>query len=438
MKKQKKNVCLEGLKENWLTIATFVGVLIGIGLGIGLKEAKETWTQREIKLYVGFIGQLFLNMLKCIIIPLVIPSLVTAVGSMNLSLSGKVGLRAVIYYLSTTVLAVILGIILVVTIQPGKGSGTAVEGDSTKAKNVTTADTLMDLLRNSFPPNIIQATMQQYKTEIIYPGEENITDPDTNKTIIDPNNKLTWDFQSVWYDNSNLLGLIVFSIVTGIAIAACGEDGEPLLKFFESVSIVMMKVTTWIIHLAPIGVCFLVASQMMEMEDMAEEFRKLGWYFLVVLIGLGIHGLIVLPIIYVIICRKLPFRFIKNMLGAITTAWGTASSSATLPVTMNCLEEKNGVDPKISRFVLPIGATINMDGTALYEAVAALFIAQMSGVNPSIGQTFAIAITATAASIGAAGIPQAGLVTMVMVLQTVGLPSEAVSLILTVDWLLDR
>jgi len=191
MKKQKKNVCLEGLKENWLTIATFVGVLIGIGLGIGLKEAKETWTRREIKLYVGFIGQLFLNMLKCIIIPLVIPSLVTAVGSMNLSLSGKVGLRAVIYYLSTTVLAVILGIILVVTIQPGKGSGTAVEGDSTKAKNVTTADTLMDLLRNSFPPNIIQATMQQYKTEIIYPGEENVTDPDTNKTIIDPNNKLT-------------------------------------------------------------------------------------------------------------------------------------------------------------------------------------------------------------------------------------------------------
>merc|ERR1712048_1049338 len=160
-------------------------------------------------------------------------------------------------------------------------------------------------------------------------------------------------------------------------------------------------------------------------------------YFLVVLIGLGIHGLIVLPVIYVIICRKLPFRFIKNMLGAITTAWGTASSSATLPVTMNCLEEKNGVDPKISRFVLPIGATINMDGTALYEAVAALFIAQMSGVNPHIAKIIAISITATCASIGAAGIPQAGLVTMVMVLDTLGLPSNLVSMILSVDWLLD-
>ena len=146
-------------------------------------------------------------------------------------------------------------------------------------------------------------------------------------------------------------------------------------------------------------------------------------------------------------------RFIANQSQAIMTAWGTASSSASLPITMNCLETKNGVDPRISRFVLPIGATINMDGTALYEAVAAIFIAQLSGFHPTIGQILAISITATAASIGAAGIPQvcvelsvdhvnvtvqAGLVTMVMVLDTVGLPSDAVSLIFSVDWLLDR
>ena len=127
-----------------------------------------------------------------------------------------------------------------------------------------------------------------------------------------------------------------------------------------------------------------------------------------------------------------------NMGQAILTAWSTASSSATLPVTMNCLEEKNGVDPKISRFVLPIGATINMDGTALYEAVAAIFIAQMEDMNPHIAKIIAISITATCASIGAAGIPQAGLVTMVMVLDTLGLPSNLVSMIISVDWLLDR
>merc|ERR1712107_337374 len=183
-----------------------------------------------------------------------------------------------------------------------------------------------------------------------------------------------------------------------------------------SISIVMMKVTTWIIHLAPVGVCFLIAGQILEMEDVAGEFAKLGFYFFTVLLGLFIHGCLVLPILFGLITRSLPFRFIANMGNAIVTAFGTASSSATLP----------------------IGATINMDGTALYEAVAALFIAQLSGVEPNIGQIIAISITATAASIGAAGIPQAGLVTMVMVLDTVGLPSEAVSIILSVDWLLDR
>ena len=135
---------------------------------------KEAWSMREAKLYVGFLGNLFLNMLKCIIIPLVIPSLITAIGSMNLSLSGKVGLRAVLFYFSTTILAVILGIILVVSIRPGDGNNNIVGADIGEKRNVTTADTLMDLLRNCFPPNIIQASLQQYKTVIKYPGEENV------------------------------------------------------------------------------------------------------------------------------------------------------------------------------------------------------------------------------------------------------------------------
>jgi Na+/H+-dicarboxylate symporter len=174
------------------------------------------------------------------------------------------------------------------------------------------------------------------------------------------------------------------------------------------------------------------------MADFSIVAGQLGFYFGTVLIGLGIHGFIVLPIIYSVCTRQLPFRFIANMTNAFTTAFGTASSSATLPVTIKLLEEKNGVDPRIARFVLPIGATINMDGTALYEAIAAIFIAQVRKMPMSIGQVIAISITATAASIGAAGIPQAGLVTMVMVLDTVGLPAEDVTIILAVDWLLDR
>ena len=174
------------------------------------------------------------------------------------------------------------------------------------------------------------------------------------------------------------------------------------------------------------------------MKSVLAELTKLAWYLITVVLGISIQGFVILPLIYGLITRTLPFRFIGKMGPALATAFGTASSSATLPVTVNSLEEGNKVDPRISRFVLPIGATINMDGTALYEAVAAVFIAQMTGMNPTLGQIIIISITATAASIGAAGIPHAGLVTLVMVLETVGLPSEAVSIIMSVDWLVDR
>merc|ERR1711981_1135823 len=251
-------------------------------------------------------------------------------------------------------------------------------------------------------------------------------------------NLYTWKIGGEYTNSMNILGLVFFAVFMGVTLAIMEERGKPLLDFFTCLSEAMMTITTWVIYMAPVGVFFLIGGQILEMEDFSVVAGQLGLYFMTVLIGLFVHGFVVLPIIYSICTRKLPFRFIANMTNAFTTAFGTASSSATLPVTMNLLEEKNGVDPRISRFVLPIGATINMDGTALYEAVAALFIAQVRNMQMSIGQTIAIAITATAASIGAAGIPQAGLVTMVMVLDTVGLPAEDVTIILAVDWLLDR
>merc|ERR1712002_1138787 len=199
-----------------------------------------------------------------------------------------------------------------------------------------------------------------------------------------------------------------------------------------------MTITTWVINMAPVGVFFLIGGQVLGTDDFGTVLNQLGWYFTTVMLGLFIHGFIVLPIILTVFTRSLPFRFIGNMTNAFTTAFGTGSSSATLPVTINLLETKNHIDPRVCRFVLPIGATINMDGTALYEAVAAIFISQVNGMDLSIGQIIAISITATAASIGAAGIPQAGLVTMVMVLDTVGLPPDDITIILSIYWLLDR
>lgn len=416
-------------KENLLTFLTIGGVIIGIVLGIGLREVPaegEKWSPRDVS-YINFIGDIFLRMLKALILPLIVTSLIAAVGSLDLSLSGKIGGRAVLYYVTTTIVAVILGIVLVVTIQPGKGAEESNGSGTGEVRNVTTADTLLDLVRNMFPPNLVQACLQQYQT-VLTPPKTNPTEPDLN----------LWTVGGKFVDGMNIIGLVVASIVFGIALGALKEDVQLVLKFFQQLSHTIMKVTGWVIWLSPIGVLFLITAKLLEMEDLGEIFGKLGLYFAVVAGGIVFHGFVILPALFFLFTRKNPVRFVANMGQAIATAFGTSSSSATLPVTMQCLEEKNHVDPRVSRFVLPIGATINMDGTALYEAVAAIFIAQLRGLSLSFGNIVAISITATAASIGAAGIPQAGLVTLVMVLDTVGLPAEDVSLIIAVDWLLDR
>jgi len=415
------------------------GVIGGVIFGLILRNCKETWSEREV-MYVSYIGEIFLRMLKALILPLIVPSLITAVGSLDLSLSGKVGLRAVAYYFATTILAVILGIILVTAIHPGVG-GQDKGSKKINARDVTTPDTLMDLVRQTVPPNIVQATMQQYRTALIRPecrDDECSAYVDGEGQYRDPKDLLTWKFKGEWTNGPNILGLIMFAIVLGVSLAKLEEKGKPLLDFFTSLSDAMMTITTWVINLAPVGVFFLIGGQVLGTQDFGKVLEQLGWYFSTVIIGLCIHGFIVLPALYTLATRSLPFKFLANMTSAFTTAFGTGSSSATLPVTIGLLENRNKVDPRVCRFILPIGATINMDGTALYEAIAAIFIAQVNNMNPSIGQLFAISITATAASIGAAGIPQAGLVTMVMVLETVGLPPDDITIILAVDWLLDR
>ncbi|XP_014346647.1 solute carrier family 1 member 3a isoform X4 [Latimeria chalumnae] len=193
-----------------------------------------------------------------------------------------------------------------------------------------------------------------------------------------------------------------------------------------------------LIRYAPLGILFLIAGKIVEMEDMGVVGGQLGMYTITVMIGLLIHAIFVLPLLYFLVTRKNPWMFIGGLLQALVTALGTSSSSATLPITFKCLEENNNVDKRVTRFVLPVGATINMDGTALYEALAAIFIAQVNNFDLNFGQIITISITATAASIGAAGIPQAGLVTMVIVLTSVGLPTDDITLIIAVDWFLDR
>lgn len=235
-----------------------------------------------------------------------------------------------------------------------------------------------------------------------------------------------------------MIGVIVFAIVVGVIMSLYPEESAPLMKVVQAVNDVTMRLVTLILWYSPIGIFFLIAGQFAGVENFGEMVAQLGLYVVTVLVGIAIHFFIILPSIFFAFTRSNPIPYYYNMLPALATAFGTASSSATMPVTLKCVEEKNGISWRISRFVIPVGATINMDGTALYEAVACLFIAQVKGISLNFGQVIVTGLTATLAAVGAAGIPSAGLVTMVMVLNAVGLPVDMLAVILTVDWFLDR
>ncbi|XP_041092177.1 excitatory amino acid transporter 1-like [Polyodon spathula] len=426
------------LKRNAFVLFTITAVVIGIFLGFSLRSYKMSY--REVK-YFSFPGELLMRMLQMLVLPLLVSSLITGMAALDSKASGKMGLRAVVYYTSTTVIAVFIGIVMVLIIHPGKGSKDEFKNQK-KIQQISPADAFLDLIRNMFPPNIVQACTQQFKTQ--YAKRVVQVTVTVNESLFN----LTNSTQEILKEEMipipgsvngvNALGLVVFSMCFGLIIGSMKEKGQALKDFFDCLNEAIMKLVAIIMWYAPIGILFLIAGKIVEMDDISTVGGQLGMYTITVIIGLMIHAIFVLPTLYFVVTRKNPFVFIGGLIQALITALGTSSSSATLPITFKCLEENNKVDKRVTRFVLPVGATINMDGTALYEALAAIFIAQVNGLDLSFGQILTISITATAASIGAAGIPQAGLVTMVIVLTSVGLPTDDISLIIAVDWFLDR
>jgi Na+/H+-dicarboxylate symporter len=241
--------------------------------------------------------------------------------------------------------------------------------------------------------------------------------------------------------NMDVLPLIVFSLLFGGALASIGDRGKPAVQVIDAANEGIMTVVWWVMMVAPLGIFGLVAGRIGSAGGFAgfwPQLVALGKYSLTVIVGLAVHGFIILPIIISVIAKRNPIEYARNMGSALLNAFSTASSSATLPLTMEGVEKENGVSGRTASFVLPLGATVNMDGTALYEAVAAIFIAQVYGIDLGGGKQVIIFLTATLAAIGAAGIPEAGLVTMVIVLKAAGLPIEGIGLILAIDWLLDR
>lgn len=431
-----------------MLILTITGVIVGGIIGFVTRRFEPS---PDVVMFITFPGDMFMQMLKMVILPLIVSSLIAGLSQLDVIASGRMGARALCYYMVTTIVAAIIGICCVLAIHPGNPAKKGIPDNEIESTKITTIDALLDLLRNMFPENLVQACFQQVKTIYkppksprIHPLNDTLTLTTTTfmattesiQNATDITEKL---IRSVQYtDGINVLGIIVFSVGFGIMIGSMGEQAQIMIDFFSALNEIIMRLVGLMMWYSPVGIMFLVAGKIMVITDLAKTAEQLGLYMLTVMVGLVIHTFGTIFLLYFVITRKNPFIFFKGVLQAWITALGTASSSVALPVTFRCLEENLAIDRRVTRFILPVGATVNMDGTALYEAVAAIFIAQMNGIHLSAGAIVTVSMTATLASIGAATIPSAGLVTMIMVLTAVGLPVQDISLIVAVDWLLDR
>jgi proton glutamate symport protein len=388
------------LALHWqIFIALILAVLVGV-----FADTTSTLFGISLDSVFNFVGTLFLNALKMLIVPLIMSSIIVGMMEIQPETLGRLGYKTLVYYAASSLVAILIGLLVVNIMQPGIADGEPVKeliglssdtGDIVERVEGKGSGDLAEVFIRMIPPNIVSAAAE-----------------------------------------GKMLGLIFFSLLFGFFVSRVkAKPGEALKDFWKGLLDVMMQMTEWVMLFAPIGVFALVANVLM--NSGLEAFKPLAVFFIAVLIALAVHLLLVMPSVLKFIARVSPALHFRAMMPALLTAFSTSSSSATLPVTIDCVENRAGVSNRVSGFTLPLGATVNMDGTALYECVAAMFIAQAYGLSLDLTTQFTIVLIALLTSIGVAGIPSASLVAITIILASIGLPAEAIGMILVVDRVLD-
>ena len=396
------------LKLHWqIAIAILLAGLSGWLVNRAIVAGTENPSFLGISFIAAFeyIGTIFLNALRMIIVPLILSSIIIGVAGIGSGGNlGRLGGRTLLFYAATTLAAILVGLILVNIIRPGfvdgEPAGHMLALDDAGAE-------IAERVAGKGPGDVAKVFQRMVPANIVLAAAE-----------------------------GQMLGIIFFALLFGYFMTHLGHDlAEPLFKFWDGVFHVMMRMTEWIMKFAPIGVYGLVAAVVARTGFAA--VGPLAVFAITVLIALFVHTVITLPLFLTYVGRVKAFKMFPAMAPAMLTAFSTSSSSATLPITMECVEENVGVSNKVSSFVLPLGATVNMNGTALYECAAAIFLAQAYGLDLTFGVQFSIVVIALLTSIGVAGVPSASLVAIAIILGAVGLPVEAIGVLLVFDRLLD-
>lgn len=395
------------MKTKHLSLKIVIALVLGIAIGSIFNVFSNTAFVENVDKYLfNVIGQIFLNLIFMLVVPVVFVSIVLGVvGVGDPKLLGGIGIKTITFFLTTTAIAIIIGITLALVLQPGAGKSELLNSDDVSSYQQTlekedssqdsaAKQTFDQTLINLFPKNPLQAMTDE-----------------------------------------NMLQIISFAIFIGVGIIMVGSKAQMVHKFLEQTNDVLMYIVTMIMSVfAPIGTFGLVAHAFTGAGFGA--IQQLGMYFFIVLLGLGIHFFVVYGAAVKFMAKSSPLKFFKDFIPAITLGFSASSSTATLPVSLECTK-KMGVRREIASFVQPLGATINMDGTAIMQGVATIFIAQIYGVTLSVSQIITVVVIAVVASIGTAGVPGVGLIMLAMVLNAVGLDPAAIGIILGIDRLLD-
>ncbi|XP_056636946.1 excitatory amino acid transporter 2-like [Diorhabda sublineata] len=406
------------ISDNLLLVLTLVGVLLGFIIGFCLRilELSDTTV-----ILISYPGELYMRILKLVIMPLIISSLISGCSSVNAKLNGKIALRTFTYFLLTSTFNALLGVILAVIIHPGEQgiNSQIIRNVSLKQTNFV-LDSVLDMGRNIVADNIFQATFQQVYTDYTW------NSPDNVQRVLK------------YRSGINNLGIVFFCTSFGIILGTIGSKGQIIKDFFSTIFEVIMKMVRGILWITPVGLCSIIAGKIISVPNIQLVVSQLGWLIFTVILGVSIYQFILIQLIYLVIIRKNPFKYYISILQGTLTAFSAASTAAALPINMDILDNVVRIDPKITRFVLPVGCNTNLDGTAMFLAISTIFLAQMSDFPLATGTLITIWFTSAIMSFAVTSVPSSALVILFMVLSSVGIPDHHTPLLFAVDWLLDR
>ncbi|OWF47183.1 excitatory amino acid transporter-like [Mizuhopecten yessoensis] len=419
------------INENFLLVLTSVGIVFGFILGFGIREVNPS---PELLTWIGMPGELFIRMLKLMIIPLIASSVIAATASLDAKSNGRISLVAFIFITVTNVLACVIAIVLALIMKPGVGV-TFVTTETKSTAVVETSDVFADLLRNIMPDNIVDMTFQQTITqnEVTY---ETLIKNTTNGTVKETVKKLNKTVGKT--SGTNLLGIIMTCMLMGIALSKADEKGKPVLDLFESLADIFLTILRWLLWFTPLGILSLIAASVASITQLEEMFRALGMFVGVVTLGIAVHQLILMPLIFFVSTRRNPYRFAVQIGKAWMIGLASTSTAVAIPEMLSACEDDQKVDKRVSRFVIPFCVTLNADGSALFITAAAIFVANITGVNISLGDILIIGILTAICSMALPSIPSSSIVTLVMILTSMNIPADSISLLFAVEWFLDR